>query len=101
MEIYTSGGALHLVGDFDVRSTGAVRDAIYREFEDSGDVVVDLSGVQSVDVTALRVLAVATHHASRRGRHLLLRGCGPAVRRMLHISRLIRAVEVERVPVSA
>ena len=91
----------HLVGDFDVRSTGAVRDAIYREFEDSGDVVVDLSGVQSVDVTALRVLAVATHHASRQGRHLLLRGCGPAVRRMLHISRLIRAVEVERVPVSA
>ena len=48
MEIYTSGGALHLVGDFDVRSTGAVRDAIYREFEDSGDVVVDLAGAVPV-----------------------------------------------------
>lgn len=103
MEIYTSGGVLHLVGDFDVRSTGAVRDALHRELGGSGDVVVDLSGVESVDVTALRVLAVATHRASRRGDHLRLRGCGPAVRRMLHISRLIRAVEVERerVPLSA
>lgn len=101
MAIYTSGGAIHLVGDFDVRSTGAVRDTIHEEFRRHGDVVVDLSGVDSVDVTALRVLAVATHHASRRGDHLRLRGCGPAVRRMLHISRLIRAVEVERVAVSA
>lgn len=101
MEIYSGNGALHLVGHFDVRSTSAVRDAIYAQFSEPGDVVVDLSEVESVDVTALRVLAVATHHASRRGRHLRLRGCRPPVRRMLHISRLIRAVEVERIPVSA
>jgi hypothetical protein len=30
-----------------------------------------------------------------------LRGCGPAVRRMLHVSRLARFVEVERAAASA
>ena len=60
------------------------------------DVVVDLTDVDSVDLTALKVLAVATRQASRLGRHLILRGCGPAVRRLLHLSRLIRVVEVER-----
>jgi anti-anti-sigma factor len=60
------------------------------------DVVVDLTGVDSVDVTALKVLAFATRRAGLVGRHLTLRGCGPAVRRLLHLSRLIRVVEVER-----
>ncbi len=97
MEIIASGGTLHLVGDFDVRSTGAVRDAIYDRFEKRGDVVIDLSEVGAVDLTALRVLAVATRHASQRGDHLRLRGCSPSVRRMLHLSRLAAVVEVERV----
>ena len=55
----------------------------------------------AVDVTALKVLAVATREAGRSGHHLTLRGCGPAVRRMLHLSRLIRVVEVERQAVPA
>ena len=58
--------------------------------------VVDLADVDSVDVTALKVLAVATRTAGRLGRHLTLRGCGPAVRRLLHLTRLMRVVEVER-----
>ena len=49
--------------------------------------------MDSVDVTALKVLAVATRQASRLGHHLILRGCGPAVRRLLHLSRLMRVVE--------
>ena len=63
--------------------------------------VVDLSDVNAIDVTALKVLAVATRAASRDGHHLTLRGCGPSVRRMLHLSRLIRVVEVERQAVGA
>ena len=62
---------------------------------------VTVTGVNTIDVTALKVLAAATVVASRQGRHLTLRGAGPAVRRMLHMSRLIRAVEVEWVGVSA
>ncbi len=103
MEIMVEGATLVLSGDFDVRSTWEVRDAVYRHLERhrDQDVVVDLSGVRSVDVTALRLLAVATRQAVRDGHRLTLRGCGPAVRRMLHVSRLIRVVEVERGAVTA
>jgi len=102
MEIMTDGPILVLSGDFDVRSTWEVRNAIYDHLEGhDADVVVDLTDVDTVDVTALRLLAVATREAGRHGHHLTLRGCGPAVRRMLHLSRLIRVVEVERTAASA
>ena len=55
---------------------------------------IDLSGVETADVTALRVLAAATVQAIRDGHHLTLRGPSPAVRRMLHLSHLTRVVEV-------
>ena len=55
-----------------------------------------MTDVETIDVTALKVLAVATRSAARRAAHLVLRGCGPAVRRMLHLTHLIRLVEVER-----
>ncbi len=97
MEILTDGHTLVLSGDFDVRSTMEVRTAIYELLEGHDeDVVVDLTDVWSVDLTALKVLAVATVGATRSGHHLVLRGAGPAVRRMLHMSHLIRVVELER-----
>jgi anti-anti-sigma factor len=93
---------VHLAGDFDVRSTWEVRTAVYEALGAAGGhVVVDLSEVGAVDLTALRLLAVATRQAGRDGHRLTLRGCGPAVRRMLHLSRLIRVVEVERAAASA
>ncbi len=102
MEIISDGHTLTLSGDFDVRSTWEVRNALYDLLGGrDDDVVVDLTDVTTIDVTALKVLAVATRQASREGHHLTLRGCGPAVRRMLHLSRLIRVVEVERVAVPA
>ncbi|CUR56014.1 putative anti-sigma factor antagonist [metagenome] len=102
MDIFTDGPRLVLVGDFDVRSTWEVRTAIYDHLQgDDHDLVVDLTDVGSIDLTALRVLAVATRNAERQGLHLTLRGCGPAVRRLLHLSHLIRHVEVERVAATA
>jgi anti-anti-sigma factor len=102
MDIFIDGPTLRLAGDFDVRSTWEARDAIYELLRSTpDDVVVDLSEVGAVDVTALKVLAMATRQAARDGHHLTLRGCGPAVRRMLHLSRLIRVVEVERIAASA
>ena len=93
---------LTLSGDFDVRSTMEVRTAIYEvSHAYEQDVVVDLTGVETLDITAARVLAYATLEAGRTGHHLRLRGCGPAVRRMLQLTRLARVVEVERVAVSA
>jgi anti-anti-sigma factor len=102
VEIYTEGPTLVLSGDFDVRSTWEVRNALYEHLDGHDqDVVLDLSRVTTVDVTALRVLAVATRYAAGHGHHLTLRGCRPAVRRMLHLSRLIRVLEVERAAASA
>jgi anti-anti-sigma factor len=97
MDIATDGARLVLSGAFDVRSTGQVRNAINEHFAARDeDLVVDLTDVDCIDLTALKVLAVATRRAARLGHHLVLRGCGPAVRRLLHLSRLIRVVEVER-----
>lgn len=101
MDITTDGPTLVLSGDFDVRSTMEVRNALYDHLHTHPDVVVDLTGVLSVDHTALKVLAVASRAALREGHHVTLRGCGPAVRRMLHISRLIRVVDLERETISA
>lgn len=101
MDIVHDGQTLRLSGDFDVRSTMEVRSAIYEHLEGvERDLTVDLTDVQTLDVTAARVLAYATIEASRSGGHLRLRGCGPAVRRMLQISRLARFVEVERAAVA-
>jgi anti-anti-sigma factor len=102
MDIATDGATLVLSGDFDVRSTWEVRNAIYELLEGhDADVVVDLTDVSTADVTALRVLAYATREAARSGHHLSLRGAGPAVRRLLHLSRLIRVVELEDQSASA
>ena len=106
MEIITDGPTLVLSGEFDVRSTWEVRAALYDHLAEhleghDEDVVIDMTDVTAVDVTALKVLAVATRQAVRQGHHLTLRGCGPHVRRMLHLSRLIRVVELERESVPA
>jgi anti-anti-sigma factor len=102
VDITTDGMTLALHGDFDVRSTWEVRNAIYERLQGHNeDVVVDMSDVTTIDLTALRVLAVATRQAMLAGHHLTLRNCGPSVRRMLHLSRLAHAVEVERVAASA
>jgi len=102
MEIMSDGPTLVLSGDFDVRSTWEVRNALREHLEGRAqDVVVDLTDVTALDLTAARVLAYASHEAGRSGRPVTLRGCGPAVRRMLHLSHLIRFVDVERVAVPA
>jgi anti-anti-sigma factor len=102
MDIVHDGHALLLSGDFDVRSTMEVRSAIHEHLDGfEQDLVVDLTGVTTLDVTAARVLAYASLEAGRSGHHLRLRGCGPAVRRMLQLSRLARFIEVERAAATA
>ena len=103
MDIIADGHTLVLHGDFDVRSTSAVRHAIYERLEGYDDdvVVVDMTGVSAIDATALRLLAVATRHAWLTGHHLTVRNPGPAVRRMAHLTRLAHAIEVERVAATA
>lgn len=102
MEIITDGPTIHLSGDFDVRSTWEVRNAIYECIDvHEEDVVIDMTDVATIDATALRLLAVATRHAWLAGHHLTVRNPGPAVRRMAHLTRLAHALEVERVAATA
>ena len=102
MELTVSDKTLVLHGHFDVRSTGLVRDALYAQIESTtGDLVVDLTDVEAVDATALRVLAAASKSMERRGRVLVLRGCSPALRRVIAFTRLGRLVTVERRAMSA
>jgi len=102
VDIVSDGHILMLHGDFDVRSTFVVRTAIY-EFLDGRDedVVIDMTHVSTIDVTALRLLAVATRHAWLSGHHLTVRNPTPAVRRMAHLARLAHAIEVEKVAATA
>jgi anti-anti-sigma factor len=94
MDIMRDGPVLVLSGDLDVRSTMQVRTAVQALLGSYNEVAIDLSGVESADVTALKVLAAATVQAIRDGHHLTLRGPSPAVRRLLLLSHLARVVEV-------
>jgi len=95
------GHRLLLAGDVDCRSTDRLRSALAELLDatdpllDDGLVVVDMGAVESVDVTALRVLAAASCRAGTRGRRVVLRSPRPAVRRLLHLTHLIRVVELE------
>ena len=63
-----------------------------------GDVELDLAGVPFVDSAGLTVLVVANAAAQRHGHRLLVRGVGPRVMRLLLITELHRALDVEAAP---
>lgn len=81
--------ALELAGVLDVRRTADIRAAIYAELErGTGDVVVDISRVEWIDMTTMKMIAVANRVAERQARRLVLRGASPGVRRLLHLSHM-------------
>lgn len=95
----TDGTTLELSGSLDVRRTAEVRAQVYALLDrGTGDVLVDVSRVDSMDMTTLKLLAVANHVAEREGRRVVLRGASPAVRRLLHFAHLRGMIPLEVSP---
>ena len=101
MDISSNDEVLILVGLLDGRSTAAVRDALYAHIAHHHEVIVDVTGVESIDVTGLNMLAAASKLMERDGRHLWLRGCRPALRRVIAFTRMRGVLQVEKHPESA
>lgn len=96
MELTANGNTLELTGSLDVRCTAELRAAVYRMIEQcDGDVRVDITHVESVDLTTLKMLAVANRVAERRGQRVVLTGGSPGIRRLLHLSHLRWMLPVE------
>jgi len=96
MEITTDGSTLRIGGQLDVRSITELRNAIYDHLEaHPGHVVLDLSDVESADLTVLKMLAVASRVANRAGHRVTVRDCPDGVRRLLHLAHLRGLVTFE------
>ncbi len=86
-----------VVGRFDGSTVPLVRSALHAAVHTGdGDVLLDISGVDWIDVPALALLADTQRRLRARGRQLRLRGCEPRVRRALVVTRLSRLIAIER-----
>ena len=79
----------------DGSSVPAARVALFAAIDRAhGDVVVEMGGVEWVDVTGLGLLAAAHERSRRRNHHLVLHDPSPALRRMLAVTRLGRVLHI-------
>jgi anti-anti-sigma factor len=96
----------YVVGRLDVTTAAdlradllAVLDRRVAEPSANGDdLVVDLSGVDGVDMVGVGLLVGAHRQAQRRGRRLVLTGVPPRVMRLLTATRLRRVLAVRDLP---
>jgi anti-anti-sigma factor len=79
-------------GRLDAATVAQCRSELHRAVDEgTGELVIDLSGVVSVDVTGLGMLLGTADRAARLGRPVVLRGTP------VRIARLLRAVGLSRV----
>jgi anti-anti-sigma factor len=79
----------------DGSSVPAARDELFAAIDRAtGDVVVDVSGVELVDVTGLGLLAAAHDRSRRLGRCLVLEAPSAGLRRTLAVTRLRRVLRI-------
>ena len=80
-----TGEPLALSGHLDGRCTIELRALLSAHLarHRDEDLCLDMRGVESVDLTVLRLLAVVAVRLRRDGHEVVLVGCTPAVRRLL------------------
>ena len=88
---------LRVAGRLDGTSVSEIRERLHTAIAvESGDLILDVSDVEWLDVTGLAVLVDAHRRLRKQGRRLILRGCRPRMRRALAVTRLSRIMIIER-----
>lgn len=90
------GNLLSLTGRLSAVTVADVRAALVQAIGcGTGDLVVDIAGVQLVDASGLGVLVGAHRLALRSERRLVLRGVPARVERLLAVTHLNRVLTLE------
>lgn len=90
------GRLVILAGRLDASTVSACRDAVNSALDlGAGPLVIELSGVHTIDATGLGMLIGAQRRAHRAGRSVLLRGVPPRVTRLLRATHLDRVLLAE------
>ena len=96
--MYIRGDHAELVvgGRLDVRSAADARTVLHSAVDDGvGDLVLDLSELDSWDATGLGVIMGAHRRGGRRGRRRVGRRVPPQMQRLLVATRLHRILAIE------
>jgi anti-sigma B factor antagonist len=97
MEVEEHGGTavLVLTGELDISSAGRVEKELARlEDGDPGPLALDLSRLQFMDSTGLRIVVSADARARQRGRRFAVVRGPEAVQRIFRITRLEERLEM-------
>ncbi|MFD8478273.1 STAS domain-containing protein [Kitasatospora sp. NPDC059673] len=86
---------VRLTGEIDLDSAPSLGRALATALESHREVVLDLSKVTFMDCAGLGALVRARNQADRCGAHLVLRGAGRCVVRLLRLTGLHRRLAVE------
>lgn len=97
MRIKGDHAELAVGGRLDVRSAADARTVLHSAVDSGrGDLVLDLTELDSWDATGLGVIMEAHRRAGRVNRRLVLRGVPPQMERLLIATRLHRILTIDR-----
>ncbi|MEY9967709.1 anti-anti-sigma factor [Streptacidiphilus sp. MAP12-16] len=96
MRIRGDQAHLAIEGRLDVRSAADARSVLHQAVDyGHGDLVLDLSRLDSWDATGLGVIMGTHRRAGRGGRRLVLRGVPAQLQRLLVATKLHRILAIE------
>ena len=98
----TFGQRVALAGRLDATAAAGIRAVLHAAVLDgTGELTVDMSGVDALDAVGLGVLMGTHRLATANGRSLVLTGCRPRIARLLRAIRLHRVLRMAEPPALA